>query len=697
MKIKSMILAAVALMSIATTAVAKPVKPGLWKTITLADGSQVRVEAKGDEYVQFFQSEDGRYFEMKTNGQYKTISREMIAQRAMAARLADKERVAELMGHDVPKNLNIGGNHDPYIGSKKCLCVLMQFKDLAFEPENNHEAFNNLINQIGYSRPELGHNGSVRDYFRAQSHNQFDMEFDVVGPYTTNNNHAYYANNAWKMAEEAVAKANPDVNFKDYDWDGDGKVEPIFIIYAGPARSDHPDDPAYSDYIWPHASEIWKYVDGVTVTKYACGSEIDSDGSIDGIGTMCHEYSHCLGLPDTYDVCYECDVPLPGDWDVMHGGCYNSGGNVPAPYNAYELMYCGWITPEPLPLGSHVEGFAPIANSGKAYIYSNDKNENEYYLFEVHGTEGFDAGLPGPGMMVYHVDFDKNVWAQNGVNCLKRAGNDHGRLNILPANNNYTRYTAAQAFPNVTTTRLTFYTTPSMTWFMDDSKGHDYAEVCLYNIKRESDNKISFDVDSDLPKTPAPEGAVFYESFDRNNLSSNKGGRDGKYTTVSTVESLNDNIGWDASYLMGASTCALVGNGTTQSAGDYAMTPSIALQEGVDYILSFSAAPYSIKTTAITLSVVSGNGEVQETSFPLVRSKWGDFTTILRGNGSVRLKFERATGFFLDDVLVMPETTGITEITTSPANGKVYNLSGQQVSPATRGLLIRNGKKYVNK
>lgn len=698
MKIKSIILAAIALFAVSTTAMAKPVKPGQWKVITLANGTQVRAEIKGDEFVQFYQSEDGRCFERTSDGQYIETSKNRIANKANEARLAEKQRIAKLMGNETPKTINIGSDHAPFVGSKRCLCILMEYKDLKFNPENDNEAFSNLINEIGYSRPEIGHNGSVRDYFLAQSNGQFDMEFDVVGPYTTKNNFAYYGSHTWELAEEAVTAANPDVNYKDYDWDGDGKAEPIFIVYAGPAKSDHGDDPEYADYIWPHASTIWKYLDGVTITNYACGAEIDADGSIDGIGTMCHEYSHCLGLPDTYDVDYECDVPGPGDWDLMHAGCYNGGGNIPAPYNAYERMYCGWITPTELQMDTHVENFAPISETGEAYIYRNDKNSNEYYLFEVHGTEGFDAGLPGPGMVVYHIDFNKNIWSNNAVNCFNRAGNDHSRISILAANNNYTRNTAAQAYPNGGNNRITFYNDPTMAWFKNDSKGHDYAEVCLYNITRDSNNNISFDVAADLPKTPAPEGAIFYESFDRNDMPNCKGGRDGKYTTASTADTWNDNDGWNALYLMGGYQCGLVGNGQTHSSGEYAITPNITLEEGVEYTLSFSAAPYSIKTTAVTVTVEEGTGELQETSFGLTRSKWSDFTTTLRGNGNIRLKFERPTGFYLDDILVMPSTeTEIKDVTLESTNANVYNLSGQRVAADYKGIVIRNGKKYLNK
>lgn len=42
--------------------------------------------------------------------------------------------------------------------------------------------------------------------------------------------------------------------------------------------------------------------------------------------------------------------------------------------------------------------------------------------------------------------------------------------------------------------------------------------------------------------------------------------------------------------------------------------------------------------------------------------------------------------------------TGIESITTThPADGIIYNLSGQRVTTPTRGIYIKNGKKYIIK
>ena len=154
--------------------------------------------------------------------------------------------------------------------------------------------------------------GSVRDYFRAQSYGQFAPEFDVVGPLTAANDMAYYGrhsgnNNDSHVPElvwEACLQADPLVNFADYDWNGDGEADLVYMVYAGYSEAQG----AAPETIWPQKWYLTMYqslqLDGVTIDGYACSSELrgTSGSELDGIGTACHEFSHCLGLPDTYDM-----------------------------------------------------------------------------------------------------------------------------------------------------------------------------------------------------------------------------------------------------------------------------------------------------------------------------------------------------------------------------------------------------------
>ena len=46
------------------------------------------------------------------------------------------------------------------------------------------------------------------------------------------------------------------------------------------------------------------------------------------------------------------------------------------------------------------------------------------------------------------------------------------------------------------------------------------------------------------------------------------------------------------------------------------------------------------------------------------------------------------------------ETTGISKVATeltAPENSAMYNLAGQRVSNSYKGIVIRNGKKFINK
>ena len=53
----------------AIAAMAIPAKPGLWKTIKLANGTEVRVQLRGDEHCHFWQAENGTCY-LERNGAY---------------------------------------------------------------------------------------------------------------------------------------------------------------------------------------------------------------------------------------------------------------------------------------------------------------------------------------------------------------------------------------------------------------------------------------------------------------------------------------------------------------------------------------------------------------------------------------------------------------------------------------------------
>ena len=123
---------------------------------------------------------------------------------------------------------------------------------------------------------------------------------------------------------------------------------------------------------------------------------------VDGIGTICHEFSHCLGLPDMYDT--QGNQYGMGTYDLMDQGSYNGDSFQPPYYSAYEKWYCGWATPTELSEATTVKDMKPVAEGGQTFVIYNDNHKDEYYLLENRQQQGWDGSLYGKGLMITHVD-----------------------------------------------------------------------------------------------------------------------------------------------------------------------------------------------------------------------------------------------------------------------------------------------------
>ena len=316
-----------------------------------------------------------------------------------------------------------------YQGEKRGLIILVDFPDQPFSDDDPKAQWSAIANERHYSGYKAI--GSVADYFRDQSYGQFELSFDVVGPVTMQHEFAYYGKNIdWEdgdwfdgkvdeMVEEACRAVSDSVRFSDYDWDGDGVVEEVFLLYAGHGENDY-----YSiteDVIWPHMGSLsidWNREQGLLlqdcrIDVYACSNEIKKNNEISGIGTICHEFSHCLGLPDLYDT--KKGVSVLGMYDLMDSGSYGGGGWVPTGYSSYERYACGWLTPEPIDDPMTISDLVPLHLKPDVRIYQN-LDSPVYYLIENRVAESWDVTLPSHGLMVWRIDYDESDWKENVVN-----------------------------------------------------------------------------------------------------------------------------------------------------------------------------------------------------------------------------------------------------------------------------------------
>ena len=688
---------------------AMPVKPGIWRNITLADGTVVKAELVGDEHLTYWRTADGAcYRQTPSAGVFSKVELSALQSEydAVVAQKAAREKaILESARTSMPVKKVEGSK---FQGKKKCLVILANFADTKFKPEHTLDLYKQIINGENYSDETLGFKGSVRDYFKAQSGGQFEIDFDVVGPVDLPKGYAGYGKNdasgrdqtalVYPMVEDAVNLAKDQVtDWKQYDWDGDGLVEEVFVLYAGHGQATYPQDP---DLVWPHKSAIdpMTVADGVKVSVYACSCELGATEAIDGIGAFCHEFSHCMGLKDHYDI--NGRGYGTGFWDIMCFGCYNGNSFLPAEYNSYEKMFCGWK--EPIVLNAEpqkIEGMKALAAGGDTYIFYNDGNENEYYMLENRQKTGWDAALPGEGLIVLHVDYSKGAWEDNQVNYNAA----RQRMTVIPADNSLGSIDedkAGDAWPYQGNNSLTNYSRPACTVYNANTDGTGYMNKYLLNITQNADGTISFEYTTkDVTKQDKPEGALLYETFDN---CSGIGGNDGIWDgdNVGLADFFPDNDGWSGTPKTGANKCALLGNATRKA---NAVTPSFKISEPV--VISFLAAPYtgSSDNKLILAANYGCDAVLDVTEFTLVPGQWTEVKANVTGSGDAAIRFKtNDKGVFIDNVCVIPVSlAGISSATAdqSPKNGEIYSIDGRymgkSVSALRPGIYVMNGKKLV--
>ena len=700
---------------ITVTMMAVPAKRGQWKTLTLQDGTEVRATLVGDEHGHFWKAENGQAYTLQGDV-YVAID----AQQAIAKA---KARRAKVNAKRVQKRTF--GHPTTILGDKKAIILLVNFKDKKFQTSHNNDLYQKIANQKGFNEGEF--KGSMADYFKAQSRDKFTLDFDVVGPLTVSQKAEYYGGNddndqdahPGEMICEAVELAKQEISdWTPYDWDGDGYVDQVYVVYAGQGEADGGE----ANTIWPHAYDLKTckyYGDGsgpvtvgtnLKVNSYACGSELSGSNGLSGIGTMCHEYSHCLGYPDFYDIDYS-GGPGMGSWDLMDAGSYNGNGFQPAGYTSYERWFAGWE--EPIELKAEdvsVTNMKSLQNDGKFYIIYNDKNENEYYLLENRQKEGWDASCPDAGLLILHCDYDATVWENNAPN----DDPNHQRFIEVTANGEYPYevydgekyYADAVPFPygSVNAFNKKFKTKDNMAkraaqFFTKTSNGTNWMNGSVENITQNNDNTISFNYVANFGGggSLTPTGNyLFYESF---NQCAGTGGNDDNWGSSVASKPENfvpDNDGWISEAYYGGYQCARFGKGSVVGV---ATSPEFTTTN--EATLTFKAAAWGNDGKTLKLSAEGATVIFEPESVEMKGSEWTEYTVKMKGAGDVKLVFTPGKRFFLDEVLVVdPNATAINTVNTNKVTtNRIYTLDGRYVgtdpNQLPRGLYIINGKKIV--
>ena len=503
--------------------------------VTQLDGTTVTVQLHGDEFFNYLTTLDG-YTVVKNKAGYYTYARldgnQLVASDRIARdnrTAADKaylagvskgltskdqvERGAKLLNqrNNLIRGIGHGGHMD--YSKFRGLIILINYTDRKFDdyvpwnytPIDFYEAMINSHDYIGYTLPagtKIECMGSVRDYYYDNSFQQFDPHFDILGPvdvpFACTDAHQFNCDSIFFAALQTL---DPDVDFSQYDTDEDGTADMVFFLVAG-----HGSDYSANnrDYLWPHMKNFTEspVLDGVNFKLYACSTNMTGEenefyinyNNVAGIGTICHEFSHCLGLPDFYDAdgvgSGGTNLTHPMTWSVMASGFKNNNGRNPAGYSLFERYALGFAQPV-LIEGEGTITVPALERSNTGYRM-NTANEGEYFIIENRQRVKWDKNLAGPGMLIWRVDSTNvEVWENNLVN----SNPNHMYYELLRAKFSGLNDSYNDPFPGVgKVTSITNATQPNLrTW---DGKLSKYAFV---NIT-EADSIITFDVVKDNSK-----------------------------------------------------------------------------------------------------------------------------------------------------------------------------------------------------
>lgn len=323
-----------------------------------------------------------------------------------------------------------GPQHQRLSGTGSSVAVLIDFPDRLHDPSHPESAYDELL----FSDNEYP-TGSLRDFFQENSFDQYDVEGEAYGWYTTPDD--YYDNYndgnyglSWGgrlVARRAAELSDPDVDYGLYDNDGpdgvpnsgddDGYVDLFLVFHADPGGEDtgDPND------IWSHASSISPaYVTDdpkagggyIKIYGYAIQPEEEIDDALIGISVVCHEMGHVIGLPDLYD--YSRWTLGIGLWGLMGYGAWGGDGidgRFPSHLCAWSKEQLDWVTPTVVTEDMEDVTLRPVEQYQDVYkVWRDGSPGQEYFLIENRQNVGFDQTLVGTGILIWHIDHTIPQW-----------------------------------------------------------------------------------------------------------------------------------------------------------------------------------------------------------------------------------------------------------------------------------------------
>lgn len=440
------------------------------------------------------------------------------------AMLMEREAAAYSKGQ---RAISTQNNYVPHMGTITIPVVLVNFKDVKFKINKPKEAFEQLFNSD--TQTDLGNGnylnyGSVAKYFRDMSNGTFTPNFKVYDPVTLDKPETYYGGknednnkdeNPRQLVKDALKLIENQItedDIKSFCSDGN-TIDCVYIVYAGLGQNDGGDGTT----VW---ANCWT-TDGATlggkeVRWYTMSGELSpvkiKDGIIpvvNGLGVICHEFSHSLGLPDMYPTAKSAylDNQEMEYWDLMDGGEYTHAGFCPTAYTAFEKEQMEWpVDIKTLDSDASFTMQTSTEQGGTAYKIVNPDNQNEYLMLECIQRKAWNQYLFGNGLLVYHVclpsaTITSNTYLNNTP--------DYPGMAVVPADgaclssyikaneNDYINSHKGDLFGQNVTELSDVNSQPNFCWYNAAKTEKLKTNKALRNIKYEN-GVVSFDYVNDV-------------------------------------------------------------------------------------------------------------------------------------------------------------------------------------------------------
>ena len=350
--------------------------------------------------------------QLKETGQLQSIVDRLAEARAKGVCQPDAH--VSLSRDGVPRALNFDPNA---VDTFRVLVILCDFSDNT-AAGGTIFAQNSDFEQLLFSYNEIDNHYSMAEFYLDNSYGDFFMEGVVVGWVRLPQTYAYYVDgnngfnsyptNAQKMAEDALLLADPLVDYSQFDGDGNGWMDGVFIVHAGPGA----EQSGSTEQIWSHK---WSLngslnLDGINISSYTTEPEEDLGAGLSTMGVYAHEYGHFLGLPDLYDTDYSSSGC--GRWSLMAGGSWTQGGRYPSHMDAWCKDQVGFLTLQNITSNVTDVDIPMVQHDPVAFrLWENGDVGPQYFIIENRRSSGKEFGIPGSGLLIYHVD--ENQWGNS--------------------------------------------------------------------------------------------------------------------------------------------------------------------------------------------------------------------------------------------------------------------------------------------